>query len=191
MPDIEINSQTAFAYLTVEEATAYIEFTPMQASWAGEGNDTEPVDDDVRGRALVTASRNMDTKAWGAAYATQEARGAVQAIKDGCAEWAALIVQDPSNANPYPEPQANVRTSVGSVDFQNSEGIPTSPVSGVADDAIEAGRLNMPTSVYAILKPYLAEPPGDEVGQPSPPPTAFSRVRTTSEPRTLDDFDYA
>lgn len=72
--DAEPKSPTANSYRTLADAAAYFDTHPLAATWTGAASD------DVRARALIMATRDLDTVEWDA-FKTGFPTSATQALQ--------------------------------------------------------------------------------------------------------------
>jgi len=153
MPDVIIGSQTYASYATVAEADQYLSAAAHADAWRA------ITDDDVKGRALVTASRLLDRQRWkgektdplqdlawprtGTGVEGVEDDTIPQDIIDACIELALAIVQGSDVQEAQNQSQKIQNLKAGSVSltfFRGADGVP----------------LRFPLIIQELLLKYLA-----------------------------------
>lgn len=134
--EIDVGTETfTNCYADQDTATTY-------ATGATHGTTFLALDDDGKGRALVTAGRVLDRQNWADGYTTFEERSVVQNIIDACIELAMALV-DGSEVQTKPNTASDIASmSAGSVSMSFRRGI------------YDATRFPLP--VQELLRDYLA-----------------------------------
>ena len=182
---VEIANNQYPVYVNHAAATVYLAASAvLREPWGA-------ADDSDQAAALITASRRFDSLDWDGQHDTREQRIAEQRILDAASLWAGLIVEEPDNADPYGNPQAVAQVGVGDASIDNVQARPTSPTVAVADDALVAARLNLPTQVFTLIKSFLVYGTDDTVDPAhTTQPAAIGHSSTVLLPTALDDVPY-
>lgn len=135
MESVTLGSQGYDVYANVSTADLYLNAASHADSWR------EEIDQDVKARYLVTATRLLDRQTWKTEYNTQALRFVEQNIIDASIELA-LTMYDGSDVQERQNMAALFRSiSAGSVSITNFRGVETAT--------------RFPQIVQELLKDYL------------------------------------
>ena len=146
MAEVDVGEETYTVYADLDTADVYAGSAIHGDTW----RDPETTED-MKGRALVTATRTLDRQSWRPEYSTFELRSVVPNIIVASIELAMALL-DGSEVQNQPSGAERVRSiSAGSVSITNFRGVDTP--------------MRFPQIVQELLRGYLGEAGAGFVGK--------------------------
>lgn len=137
MLSVTIGSATYDSYQDLATADTYL----AASIWATDWNKSTTTTD-LKGQALVTATRWLDELTWATLYNTQALRLAVPAIVQACTELAALLVADPALRDSMREAALrSIKADTVQLDYFRPPDVTVESV--------------MPRQIMVLIAPYL------------------------------------